>query len=142
MSSARVELKITIAKLLEVAYSKNKGLTTQIIKEKGSFRLTVNEHGNARLSGKLGIISFSAQNTLDRIGLNIKTINIHFSNAGNMKAKYHAMVDLKSAKIVISGHIDIEELITSCSGLLCHAARAMKNRNHAYDRELQRVMGD
>ena len=29
------EVKITIAKLLEVAYSKNKGVTTKLVKKKG-----------------------------------------------------------------------------------------------------------
>jgi len=35
--TTRAEVKVTIAKLLEVAYSKNKGITTKIIRKKGNF---------------------------------------------------------------------------------------------------------
>jgi hypothetical protein len=45
------------------------------------------------------------------------------------------------AAISVSGSFDIEQLILSCSGLLCKAARALKERNRAYDFELQRIMG-
>ncbi|WP_278248886.1 hypothetical protein [Phytopseudomonas dryadis] len=35
---------------------------------------------------------------------------------------------------------DLEALITACSGLLCQAARVMKGRHKAYERELERIM--
>jgi len=136
----RTELKITIAKLVEVAYSKDKGLATKIVRAKGSFKLTVDQNGDARLSGKMGAITFSGSETLDKIGANIKFVNVSFSNGGSSNIKYTAMIDIKSAKIAISGSFDIEKLITSCSGLLCRAARALKGRHHAYDMELQRIM--
>ncbi|CAM4466469.1 hypothetical protein [Shewanella livingstonensis] len=41
MSITRAEVKITVAKLIEASYSKDKGLTTKIMAEKGSFKLTV-----------------------------------------------------------------------------------------------------
>ena len=41
MSMTRSEVKITVAKLIEVAYSKDKGLTTKIMEEKGQFKLIV-----------------------------------------------------------------------------------------------------
>lgn len=34
----QTEVIITIAKLLEVAYSKNKGVTTKIMRKKGKFQ--------------------------------------------------------------------------------------------------------
>ncbi len=141
MNPTRTELKVTIAKLLEVAYSQDKGLTTKIVRAKGAFKLTVDQNGNARLTGKLGAVSFSGSDTLDKIGANIKFVNVSFSNGGSGNIKYTAMIDIKSAKIAITGNFNIEKLITSCSGLLCKAARALKGRHHAYDMELQRIMG-
>jgi len=141
MNPTRTELKITIAKLLEIAYSEDKGLTTKIVRTKGSFKLTVDQNGNARLSGKTGAVTFSGSEILDKIGANIKFVGVSFSNGGSGNIKYTAMIDIKSAKIAISGNFNIEALITSCSGLLCRAARALKGRHHAYDMELQRIMG-
>ena len=141
MNPTRTEIKITLAKLIEVAYSKNKGLTTKIVRGKGHFKLTVDQEGNARLNGKFGVVNFSGSETLDRIGANIKSVSVNFSNGGGGKITYTAMIDIKSAKLAITGSFDIEALILSCSGLLCRAARAMKGRHHAYDMELQRIMG-
>ena len=39
MNPKESELKITIAKLIEVAYSQNKGMTTKIVRSKGNFQL-------------------------------------------------------------------------------------------------------
>ncbi len=141
MNPTRTELKITIAKLIEVAYSKNKGLTTKILREKGPFKLTVDQDGNARLSGKVGIVNFSASDTLDEIGANIKSVSVRFANGEGGRVKYTAIIDIKAAKIAISGSFDFEKLVTSCSGILCRAAKALKGRHHAYDMELQRIMG-
>lgn len=141
MDPTRTELKITIAKLIEVAYSKDKGLTTKIVREKGPFKLTVDQDGQAGLSSKFGIVNFSGSDALDKIGANIKSISVNFSNHGGDKIKYTAIIDIKAAKMAISGDFDIEALITSCSGLLCQAARALKGRHHVYDMELQRIMG-
>ncbi len=138
----RTELRITIAKLLEIAYSKNKGITAKIVRSKGPFRLTVNEEGKARLSGKFGVINFSGTPVLDKIGANIKSISVNFSYGGDDIVKYHASFDLKVAKIGIYGEFDFEELIMSCSGLLCQAARLIKGRNHAYDAKLREIMGN
>jgi len=141
MNPTRTELKITIAKLLEVAYSKDKGVTKKIVRTKGPFKLTVDQNGNARLTGKFGVVTFSGSEALDKIGVNIKFVNVSFSNGGSGNVNYTAMIDIKSAKIALSGSFSIEALITSCSGLLCRAARALKGRHHAYDMELQRIMG-
>ncbi len=142
MTPTRSELKITIAKLLEVAYSKDKGVMTKIVQSKGPFKLTVDQDGNARLSSKLGILNFSGSLVLDKIGANIKYVTINFSHGGGNVVNYEAIIDLKVAKIAISDNFDIVELITSCSGLLCRAARALKGRHHAYEMELQNIMGN
>jgi hypothetical protein len=38
------------------------------------------------------------------------------------------------------GTIDVEELILSCSGLLCRAARALRSRTASTDREIERAL--
>ena len=117
-------------------------MTAKIVLSKGSFKLTVDQHGNATLSDSVGSVTFSRTPTLEKIGANIKTINVSFSSGEGSEVNYHASFDMKVAKIAKSGSFDIEDLITSCSGLLCRAARAMKGRNHAYELELQGIMGN
>ncbi len=141
MGMNRSEVKITIAKLIELAYSKDKGLTTKIMVKKGFAKLTVDQNGNAILSGSAGIITFSGSPVLDKIGTTIKGLSISFNNGGGMKVGYTATVNIKIATMTVIGDFDLEELITSCSGLLCRAAKALKGRNHAYEMELQRIMG-
>ncbi|PIE43432.1 MAG: hypothetical protein CSA50_04765 [Gammaproteobacteria bacterium] len=55
----RTEAKITIAKLIELAYFKDKGMTVKIMAKKGNAKLTADQNGNATLSGSVGILTFS-----------------------------------------------------------------------------------
>ncbi len=138
----RTEVKITIAKLLEVAYSKNKGVTTKIVRSKGNFTLRVDKNGKATLSGSAGILTFKGDSALTDLGAKLKNASISFSKGDGDNIKYTAMFSFVGvASISITGLFNIEELILSCSGLLCIAARALKGSHHAYDMELQRVMG-
>ena len=57
-----------------------------------------------------------------------------------MNVGYTATFDLKYIKLSVSGSFNLEELITSCSGLLCRAARSLKGRHQAYDLELKKIM--
>ena len=142
MNFKRAEAKITVAKFIELAYSKDKGMTTQILAKKGNITLTVDQSGNAKLSGSAGILTFSGTSVLDEIGAKIKRVNVDFDNQDGMVIGYTATFDLEYMRISIIGNFNLEELITSCSGLLCQAAKTLKGRYHAYDMELQRIMGD
>jgi len=138
----QTEVKITIAKLLEVAYSKNKGVTTKIVRKKGNFKLTVDSRGNATLSGSVGILMFKANSALEGLRAKIKNISISFSKGDGNDVKYIAMINFVGvAAISVSGKFNIEELILSCSGIFCIAARALKGRHRTYDMELQKIMG-
>lgn len=141
MSITRGEIKVTIAKFIEAAYSEDKGLTAKIVATKGPFKLTVDADGKGTLSSTAGNVTFSGSPVLDKAGANIKMVSVTFSPAEGREVKYHATFDLKVAKLSVSGGFDLEELITSCSGLLCKAAKAMKGRHQAYELELQRIMG-
>jgi hypothetical protein len=142
MGAPRVEMKITVAKLIELAYSQNKDLTAKIVRSKGNFKISVDKNGNAILSGKAGIVRFSGAEVLEKMGLEVSGVGVNFSNAGAGVIRYTAYFDLKVAKIAVHGDFDIEKLITSCSGFLCRAAKALKGRNQAYELELQRIMGN
>lgn len=141
MDFKRTEAKITIAKLIELAYSKDKGMTVKLMAQKGGAKLTVDQDGNATLSGSAGILTFSGTPVLEKIGAKIKRVSVSFEHKEGMKVDYTATFDLEYIKLSVLGDFDLEALITSCSGLLCQAARALKGRNQAYDMELQRIMG-
>ena len=138
----QTEVKITIAKLLEVAYSKNKGVTTKIVRKKGNFKITVDGQGNATLSGAVGMMTFKASSALEGLGAKVRNISISFSKGDGNDVKYTAMFAfIGVATVSVTGKFNIEELILSCSGLLCKAARALKGRHRAYEMELQKIMG-
>jgi len=141
MNMSRSEVKITIEKLLEVAYSENKGLTTKILAVKGKAKLTVDQSGRATLTGTVGAFSFSGSPVLSKIGVKIKRVTVNFENKGSMKVGYTATFTHAFVSLNVSGTFDLDELITSCSGFLCQAARALKNRHKAYEMELQLIMG-
>ncbi|MGH1439424.1 MAG: hypothetical protein ACRBBR_04870 [Cellvibrionaceae bacterium] len=140
MDLSRVEAKVTVAKLFELAYSKNKGLTAKIVAKKGAAKLTIDENGRAVLSNSMGMVIFSGDPALKKLGAKIKRVNILFSNQDGMNVGYKASFDLGVGKVSVSGSFNLEELILSCSGILCKAARAMKNRHLSYERELERIM--
>jgi len=141
----RVQVRITVAKLIELAYSKDKGLTTKIVLSKGRFKLRVSSNGHATLTSNIGIVTFKGDSALTNLGAKIKVVSISFSEGEEKNINYIAMFSFSgAANISISGSFDIEKLITSCSGLLCQAARLLKSRNKrnkAYEMELQRIMG-
>ena len=145
MGFKRAEAKITIGKLVQLAYSKDKGLTTKIMAKKGAAKLTVDSDGNATLSGSAGVVTFSGTPVLKQIGAKIKRVSIRFQNdsekQGDMIIGYTASFDLGVIQLTVSGNFDLEKLITSCSGLVCIAARLFQNRNRALDIEMQKIMG-
>ncbi|WP_338091432.1 hypothetical protein, partial [Photobacterium sanguinicancri] len=139
---SRIEAKVTIAKLLEVAYSKNKGITTELMRSKDNFKVTVDQHGKVLMSGSVGVLTFSADDALKELGVNVKFISVSFSKVDEKNIKYKATFTfMKVASLSISGNFDIEDMILSCSGILCRAARALKNRPAVIEHELQRAIG-
>jgi hypothetical protein len=135
-------VKLTIAKLMEMAYSKNKGMTTKIALKKGAFKLTVDENGNAELIGTAGHVRFAGGPTLKKMGISIGSMSIMFSGDENGDVHFSGDVGVKGGAVMtIYGDFNIVELITTCSGLLCQSARLLKGTNPAVDIEFQRHMG-
>ena len=141
MDIGKSELKITIAKFIEVAYSIDEGMTTKIMAQKGNAKLTVDQNGNATLSGSAGVLTFSGKPVLDKIGVKIKRVSVNFTNEDGRKIGYSATFSLEIISVAVMGVFDLEALITLCSGILCQAARALKGRDKALDTQLQHIMG-
>lgn len=141
MEIKRTEAKITIAKLIELAYSTDKEMTFKILAKKGNAQLSIDQNGNATLSGSAGFVTFSGAQVLETLGVKFKRISISFNNSDGQNIGYTATFNLEYLKLSVSGSFDLKELITSCSGLLCGAARALQGKHQAYDLELQRIMG-
>jgi len=137
----RAELKITVAKLLELSYSKDRGMMTQLLLQKNGAKMTVDQNGQVRFSGEVGAFTFSGRPVLDQMGAKFRRLSVNFKNKEDMEIGYAISADMEGVVFEVSGSFDLEELITSCSGLLCQVARALKGRHNGYDRELQRIMG-
>jgi hypothetical protein len=135
------EVKLIIAKLIDVAYSKDKGVTTKIVMDKGLFKMTMDADGNVALSGKGGYLRFSGKPALEQIGVAMKRLTVNFVAGQNGNVHFIAGINLKITTFTVSGDFNIVDLITACSGLLCQAARLVKVRNSAAELELKRVMG-
>ena len=125
-----IELRLTIAKLVEIAYAENKGLTGKVLLGPEKYRLTVDQAGNAMLTARVGTVRFNGSPALEELGAKVKNITVMFSAGEGKKVKYHAVVSFYNiGSIGFRGRVDMEALITACSGLLCMAARAMKLQN-------------
>ncbi|NOX93297.1 MAG: hypothetical protein GXP18_12860 [Gammaproteobacteria bacterium] len=136
-----IKLKITIAKLIELSIDENKSVAMKIVRSKGNFRVTVDQDGNAKLTGKAGIIAFNGNPVLEELGAAVKYISISFGGNDNGTVKYTGSFKVGFATLVVSGSFDIEKLVLGCSGILCVAARALKDRSRVLrDRELQGIM--
>jgi len=132
------KIKITLAKLFEIAYSKDKGVTTALVQKKGPFSMKIDDNGVVTLSGKAGVVSFSGKPELEKVGIDLEYGSVMFSNIGNNKLGYSASLKFRGIlKIEYSNVIDVEKLILGCSGLLCQAARLMRNRQSQIDRAVE-----
>ncbi len=131
------QLKIKVINFIELAYKSDGDITGSLVKSKGGFTLKVNDKGEAVLSGKAGIVRFSAKEEIKRFGLDFKIASIMFSGNRNGKIHYAATFNfMGGVKVAFSSIVDVEKLILSCSGLLCQAARMLKNRHKQIDQSL------
>lgn len=136
------EVRITVARLLEVPYSQDKGITTALVREVGPVTLTVDESGQATLSGKAGRVAFVGQDTLQEIGVSAGVFRAMMSVDESGDLRFNARVRVGVASVSASGSVDVEKLITTCSGILCQAARALQGRPSQVDRQLQEALGN
>ena len=132
---SNTEFKVKIIKFLEIAYKTDGKLTASIVRDKGPFTLSVDNTGSATLSGKAGIVSFSVADEIKQYGLKFKFASVMFSGNRQGMINYQASFGVP-IQISVMGFIDVQNLILSCSGLLCIAARALKNRYQLIDKSI------
>lgn len=137
---SNTEFKIKIINFIEIAYKTDGEITTALIRDKGPFSLRIDNHGNASLSGKAGKVSFSVSDELKEYGADFRYASIMFSGNRNGVITYKASAGI-GMSITVIGVLDVENLILNCSGLLCIAARALKNRAHMIDRSINASLG-
>ena len=140
MSVSSTEVKIKIINFIEIAYKTNGEVTTALIRDMGPFSLKVDNNGNASLSGKAGSVQFSVSDEVKEYGVDFRYASIMFSGNRHGVITYKASAGI-GGSITVTGVLDVENLILNCSGLLCIAARAMKNRAHMIDRSINASLG-
>lgn len=112
------QLKIKVINLIELAYQKNKEITTSLIREKGAFTLVVDQDGRATLSGKAGVVKFSAKQEFSEVALELQVVSIMFTRGNNGRIRYIASFKFFNAiQVEFTSSLSIEKLILSCSGL-------------------------
>jgi hypothetical protein len=135
------KIKLAIAKLIEISYATDSNLTVSLLSQRGPAKLTVDQRGNASFSGSAGRVTFEGSPALEAIGAQVKSVSVSFTNQGGMRIGYTAIVGVKVIDVMVAGSFDLEQMMTSCSGLLCRAARALRGRSAALELEQQRIMG-
>ena len=135
-------LKVKIINLIELAYKSNGDITTSLVKNSGPFTMAIDDQGNAVLSGRTGIVKFSGHDEMQQIGIDLKSASIMFSGSRSGRIHYVAAFNFAGAiSVEFSSILDIDKLISSCSGLLCHAYRLIKRDRHkAIDKSLYEAL--
>ncbi len=131
------KIKITVIKLLEISYSDRKAATLALVGTKGPFQMRIDQNGDVEVSGKKAHFKIKGKPVLDEMGLDLKAGSIMFSNAGDNRLNYTIKAKVGVVDVEYHSMINVEELLLSCSGLLCRAARALKDRTNQIDRSLQ-----
>ncbi len=134
-------LKLSVARFLELSYASNEGLTASILREVGPASISVDSNGFATLSGKAGVVRFSASEAIQELGLQVRRIGISMDVNEQGELDYTArFLFVGTLALSVRGTIDVEQLILSCSGLLCRAARALKGRTASTNREIEKAL--
>jgi hypothetical protein len=139
MAPTHFQAKITIGKLIQLAYSENEGVTANIVFKKSNFTLVVDQTGEATLRGTAGgIVRFNGDPALKGLGFQIKRVSIDFTPGDGRSVNYTGTYRfVAGTSISVSGNFDIFEAIKSCSGLLCKAARFLDGRDAEIEQKLQ-----
>lgn len=137
ISHSQTELKLAVARFLELSYSTDGTTTARLMREVGPVKLSVDHHGLATLDGRAGKVTFSAQKGLRELGMELRMadVSMHVDDQGLIQFTASFRF-LRAASATTRGSIDVEKLITSCSGLLCAAARALIGARKSRDNQL------
>jgi len=141
MSATDIQFKVTVAKCLQLAYDKDREITLGIIRSGDHYSLSIDETGQGILRGSNGHVEFSANEGLMGLGITVRRATVSFSKDSNGRFAYSGTFRLAlGTQVSISGTIDVIEMIKSCSGLLCQAARFLDGRDAQIEQELQQYI--
>lgn len=137
----QAELKLTIARILELSYRRNGERTARLMREAGPVTISVDQNGQAVINGRAGMVVVSAAQATRELGVSVRAITVMMTVDGAGDIRYNAQFRLGVAAVGVSGSIDVEKLLLSCSGLLCRAARMLNGRSAHLDRQMLEAMG-
>lgn len=142
MAATEFQAKITVAKILQLAYFSDRQATASIIYSGSNYSISVDQSGEVKLSGVVGgTIRFDGNPAINGLGLSVRRITISFTNGDGGIMNYTGSFSfVAGTQISVSGSLDVFELIKSCSGLLCRAARFLDGRDAQIEHELQQYV--
>ncbi len=140
--ATELQVKVTIAKLIQLAYDTDGDVTAAIVYSGSNYSIIVDQTGQVRLVGSVGdSLVFSGSPALDGLGLRLRRATVSFSSGSDGAFDYTGSFDFAiGTRISVSGSIDVFELIQSCSGLVCIAARFLSGRDAQIEHELQQYI--
>ncbi len=126
---------------IQLAYDTNGDETIRIIHSGDYYSISVDQSGEVRLAGNAGAMSFNGGPALEGLGFKLRRLTLGFSSGDGGRFNYTGTFNfVMGTQLSVSGSIDVIELIKSCSGLLCIAARFLDGRDAQIERELQQYV--
>ena len=91
--ATELQIKVTIAKLIQLSYEADKGLTAKIVYSGSHYSISVDQSGDVKLSGTVGYVTFNGDPALRGLGLKVKRASISFTNGDGGNVNYNASFD-------------------------------------------------
>lgn len=124
-NTVRAEARLTLARIISVAYQRDSGFVASLHTQKGPFSVKLSANGEVTLKTETENLTFQAsQREKSRIGLRVKRLEATFRQNED-HFTYSITARLAGLSISVAGAVRLEKLITACSGLLCRAARVI-----------------
>lgn len=111
MELRQSEARITIARILELAYSENQELTVKILANSPNPKLTVKGNGKAALADRSQVVSFNALPALEKSRVPIRLISMDFEQIHGMQVSYAAIFNTEEQMLTVNGSFDLEVMM-------------------------------
>ena len=137
-----VDAQIVIGRLLQIAYSTDSGKTVSLLRSSGNLTLKVDSSGQAVLGGSMGAVRFNGAPALSSFGVQVGAVFVRMASAGSGRLRLSGGIRVRGQLVAVRGTVDIEKLITTCSGLVCEAARLLRGRSMRIENALRNAVGE
>lgn len=121
-STQRFQAQVAVAKILKFSYDRDSGFVSSLSKDAGPFTLELSQRGEVIISGRSGNLSFSLdEKQRATLGPHVRWFSVRFgvTEAGYLSYGFSGQVGVLT--INFSGVVDFDDMLKSCSGLLCNA---------------------